>query len=143
MEMVGQSLISKILGSVFFSRAMGRAGRLTKSSALMLYLAQEAFQKAQNRGVREGLADSVGKLKQLIRLVRAYASGEYRGVELRSMVTVVGVIIYFVSPLDLIPDLLPVIGVADDIALMMWLFNTMGKEMDNFTEWEKERAIKI
>ena len=142
--MAEETLLSKVLKSVFFSRAMNRAGKFTKSSALLLYLVQEAYEKIQVRGVREGFSDSLDRLKQLIRLIKAYASGQYRLVEGKSLATIVGVVVYFVSPIDLIPDLLPIIGVADDVALMMWLFNTMGKEIEKFGAWEKEsKTINI
>lgn len=142
--MAANNLISRVLKSIFYSRAMSRAGKVAKSSALMLFLAQEAFEKMQQKGVREGLSDSVERVKLLMRLIRAYASGAYRQVPAKSLATIVGVMVYFVSPIDLIPDFLPIIGVADDVALMIWLFNTLGEEIERYNVWEKQhRTIEI
>jgi len=54
------------------------------------------------------------------------------------MATIVGVLVYFISPLDVIPDVLPIIGIADDVALVVWLFNVLEKEIAKFSDWEKK-----
>lgn len=136
--MANDNLISKILTSSVFTRIMGRAGRFTKNKAVMAILLQQTAEKMKNEGVREGMNDILDKVKTLVRLVKAYIGGEYRQVEGKSLVTVVGVLLYFVSPLDFIPDVLPIVGFTDDIALILWLFNTLDKELEKFYIWEKD-----
>jgi uncharacterized membrane protein YkvA (DUF1232 family) len=41
------------------------------------------------------------------------------------------------SPLDLIPDFIPVIGGLDDLLLLRYLLKIIDKEIDKFTTWEK------
>jgi uncharacterized membrane protein YkvA (DUF1232 family) len=54
------------------------------------------------------------------------------------------VLIYFVSPIDLVPDFLPVIGITDDVALVVWLIKTLGDDVRKFSDWEKnEKTINI
>ena len=136
--MANDNLISKILTSSVFTRIMGRAGRFTKNKAVMAILLQQTAEKMKNEGVREGMNDMLDKVKTLVRLVKAYIGGEYRQVEGKSLVTVVGVLLYFVSPLDFIPDVLPIVGFTYDIALILWLFNTLDKELEKFYIWEKD-----
>lgn len=100
--------------------------------------------KVQQRGVKEGMAEALMQVQLLVRLVRAYASGEYRKLPWKSLVSIVGVLIYFVSPLDFIPDFLPIVGMADDLALILWLFKTLGDDLDAFSQWEKQtKTINI
>jgi hypothetical protein len=40
----------------------------------------------------------------LLRLLRAYWRGDYRQVPLQSLILIVAAILYFVSPIDIIPD---------------------------------------
>lgn len=40
-------------------------------------------------------------------------------VELKSKVTILGALGYFILPLDLIPDFLPVLGFTDDLSVLM------------------------
>ena len=141
---VGESLIQRILKSSVFVRIMRRGAGLTKNRALLLVMLQQAVSKMENRGIADGIRDVKGQLQLMMRFIRAYATGEYRDVAGKSMATIVGVLVYFVSPLDLIPDVLPILGIADDVALVVWMFNVLEKEIDKFSDWEKKtKTIKI
>jgi len=140
----GESLIQRILKSTFFAKVLRRGASLTKNKALLLVVLQQGISKMESRGVSEGIREVRDQLQLMIRLIKAYATGEYREVAAKSMATVVGVLVYFVSPLDLIPDVLPILGIADDVALVVWMFNVLEKEMSRFSDWEKKtKTIKI
>ena len=142
--MAESSLVSQILRSIFFKKATGKAGRYASNSSKLFNLARQVMTKVQQRGVKEGMAEALVQVQLLVRLVRAYASGEYRKLPWKSLVSIVGVLIYFVSPLDFIPDFLPIVGMADDLALILWLFKTLGDDLDAFSQWEKQtKTINI
>ena len=44
----------------------------------------------------------------MLRLMRAYYRGEYRAITESTLIVIVAAIIYVVSPLDVIPDEIPV-----------------------------------
>ena len=139
-----ESLLNRILQSVFFRKAQGKAGRYAGNTTRLIELAKEVVQKLQTVGFKGNLAEFQNGVQLLIRMLRAYASGEYRAISWKSMVSVVAVLIYFVSPIDLIPDFLPVIGITDDVALVIWLIKTLGDETTKFSNWEKqEKTINI
>lgn len=75
------------------------------------------------------------ELKAMLRLVRAYARGDYRAVSWESMVLVVAALVYLVSPIDLIPDVLP-FGLADDATVIMFVFALVHEELEDFMDWE-------
>ena len=64
---------------------------------------------------------SLGKLKDDVRLLQALCvawwRGEYRAISSRALLTIVAGLLYFVSPLDAIPDWLPGIGLLDELGL--------------------------
>jgi uncharacterized membrane protein YkvA (DUF1232 family) len=133
------SLLSRVLKSVFFRSAGGRAYRTAKNSRSILKLVQDALQKSgglsgANAGIR-------AQLSLLTRLLKAYASGEYREIPWKTLLRMLAVLIYFVSPLDFIPDLLPVIGLTDDIALLVWLFSSVKDDLEKFAQWESRKDI--
>ena len=74
--------------------------------------------------------------RALIRLVVAYARGHYRQISPDALVVVVGGLIYVVSPVDLIPDAIPVVGLLDDATVIAWVIKTVRGELDSFREWE-------
>lgn len=135
-----RSLLSRVLKSVFFRTAGGRAYRTAKNSRSMLNLIQEAMKKS---GGLSGASFAAvrGQVSLLSRLLKAYASGEYRQIPWKSLVSIVAVLIYFVNPIDFLPDLLPVIGFADDIALLVWLFNSLKGDLEKFQQWESRKNV--
>jgi uncharacterized membrane protein YkvA (DUF1232 family) len=137
--MAKRSLIAQILASVFFRRSTRKAGRFAGNALGMFTLIREALSKSTTVGGNDGpgFREQIGLLS---RLVKAYASGEYRHVSTKTIVSVLASLIYFVSPLDVIPDVLPVLGFADDIALVVWLFNSLKAELAAFRDWERDQA---
>lgn len=137
-------MISRILQSIFFRNATGKAGRYARNSGRLVELAKEVMGKLQNVGFKGNLAEFQTSVQLLIRMVKAYAAGEYKGLPWKSLISIVAVLIYFVSPIDLIPDFLPIIGITDDVALVVWLIKTLGDDVRKFSEWEKrEKTINI
>ncbi len=74
-----------------------------------------------------------------IRLIKAYMRGEYRQVANKSLLIGVAVLLYLVTPLDIIPDFIPGIGLLDDISLMAWFVDAFQKEITRFKQWEDDR----
>jgi len=142
--MNNESLIAKILKSVFFKRATGKAGRYASNTSRLIELAKEVAGKLKHVGFRGNLAEFQGSVGLLVRMIKAYSSGSYKALPWKSLVSIVAVLIYFVSPIDLIPDFLPVIGIADDVALVLWLIKTLGSDIEKFSAWEKSsKTINI
>jgi uncharacterized membrane protein YkvA (DUF1232 family) len=70
-------------------------------------------------------------------LIKAYASGEYHQIELPNLLKIIAGLIYFIAPIDVLPDFLPFIGLSDDIALLIFIMKSIGDEISRFEEWEK------
>jgi uncharacterized membrane protein YkvA (DUF1232 family) len=74
-------------------------------------------------------------LQIFIRMVRAWASGSYFA-PTDSILMIVAAVIYFVSPLDLIPDGIPVFGLMDDVAVIAFVAKANLTAISNFRKWE-------
>lgn len=77
----------------------------------------------------------------LIDLVRQWASGEYDQVSKGSIVTIVAAILYFLVPLDLIPDFLLGFGFIDDVAVVGYVLNVLRAEIDAFERWRDGSSV--
>lgn len=84
-----------------------------------------------------GIATLVTDIPLMIRLVRAWSSGKYQDIGKKNMVVVVAGLLYFVSPLDLIPDFLGVFGFIDDVAILGFVLSSLKDELVAFRNWEK------
>ncbi|MEZ0197464.1 YkvA family protein [Pseudomonas qingdaonensis] len=87
---------------------------------------------------------SLGKLKGDVRLLQALCvawwRGEYRAISSRALLTIVAGLLYFVSPLDAIPDWLPGIGLLDDLAVLAWVLKTFDSELAAFRAWRNRQS---
>lgn len=77
------------------------------------------------------------KVYVMIRMVKAQLSGEYREFPWRTLAMIVGALIYFITPLDLIPDVIPILGLTDDISIVYWIYKSVQEDIEKFEEWER------
>ncbi|MBN1409390.1 MAG: DUF1232 domain-containing protein [Spirochaetales bacterium] len=86
--------------------------------------------------VLEGVADY---LKLLFNLVKDVIGQRYKEIPLGSLIAVLGALIYFLSPIDLSPDFLPLIGFTDDIAVILLVVNQIKNDLDVYKAWLADR----
>lgn len=79
----------------------------------------------------------VGRVKVIARMVKSYVSGRYRVMPWKSMVLLVAGLIYFITPLDLIPDFIPALGLVDDVSIIAFIYRSLRQDIDDYLEWEK------
>ena len=89
---------------------------------------------------RDPLAEVWSYMTALFRLLRAYIRKDYRDIPWGPIVLVIVAIIYFVSPIDLISDILPGIGLIDDAAIIAFVVAQIKADLDNFLAWEVEKS---
>jgi uncharacterized membrane protein YkvA (DUF1232 family) len=136
-----EDLISRILSSLFFKNSLGKASRISKNSKSLLALLKNALNKSKHLGVG-GVFDSIRvKIVTIGSLLKSYATGEYRDIELKNLVILIASLVYFISPIDLMPDFLPFIGYADDIALLTYVLGSMSEELEKFELWEMNKHV--
>jgi uncharacterized membrane protein YkvA (DUF1232 family) len=121
-----------------FKSAQGAAVEYARNPKKLNELLDRALKKAHSSKGR--LAEVWESLLASFRLLRAYATGRYRDIPWKSLVSIVAAVIYFVMPLDLIPDFILALGLIDDAALLGWILTSLKTDIDNFIEWEKARA---
>ena len=91
-------------------------------------------------GLTEQLYDAQDQLLGLIRMVRAWLKREYRDVSPKAIVAMLAAIIYFVNPVDLISDMIPILGFLDDITIISYVVTVFNKEIEKFMAWEQSQA---
>ncbi|MCP3802406.1 DUF1232 domain-containing protein [Allokutzneria sp. A3M-2-11 16] len=87
--------------------------------------------------IARGRLGMVARLRALPRMVRAVRAGTYPAPPWSKRMFWIFGVLYIVSPIDLIPELLPVIGLTDDIGLGAFLLTQVGAEAARFSEHER------
>ena len=93
---------------------------------------------------RPGTPGVAARLRALPRLVWATFRGEYAGTSRARLLAIVGALLYVVSPIDLVPELvLPLIGLGDDAVVISWIAVTLINDTESFLNWERDRDLTV
>ena len=133
----GFSISKNAVFSVFLNRAGRLLGRPFKVVLVLNEVANKLASKESGDNKFRQLFDVA---RTVVRLVRNYISGSYRQIETSTIVSALGVLLYTLSPIDLVPDFIPVVGFLDDLALMSWFVEKFQGEITRFREWEATHA---
>lgn len=123
--------------------ARTRAAEIVKSPGKLRAMVEEASQKAGDAGGAGGRANPLSgvmeDLKTLFDLLRAVARGDYR-LRKETLILIAGAVLYFLIPIDVIPDFIPVAGFIDDAAVIAWVVKTCKAEIDLFRGYAAAEA---
>ncbi|MCI4661006.1 MAG: YkvA family protein [Neomegalonema sp.] len=78
-------------------------------------------------------------VKTVIRLLRAYWDGAYRDVPWGVISALGAALLYLITPIDFIPDLIPGLGFLDDVAIFALALDFARGDLERFREWELRR----
>lgn|SRR5688572_24497549 len=131
-----------MLKNRFFDLALTKASGILGTRGRLVLLLTKLGMKLKSVSWKDvNAAAAKEKLFVLGRISRAYASGQYREVPWKTMVMIVAALAYFVMPIDLLPDLMPITGLTDDVAVLVAVYNAVSVEVDKFLLWEKNRSL--
>jgi uncharacterized membrane protein YkvA (DUF1232 family) len=122
-----------------FRRFLVQAKEVVASPSGMQRVVKQSTQKMLRRG-SEGLATAQEQLSLLIELLSAYVKGDYREVAASTVISVVAALLYFVAPLDALPDFLFGWGLLDDAAVISYVSTQLRKELEAFKQWRDQNA---
>lgn len=122
-----------------FDNLYKQAERIITSDTKVAKLLDEVFLKiGESSELFYKMQDSI---IALTRMVAAWIKGDYKNISTQSVIAVVAALIYFVNPLDIIPDFIPVIGQLDDLLVLGYMIKMLNKEIERFMAWEREHDL--
>jgi len=129
---------AKILG--FFKKSQSKATIILNDKTKVSNTIKDALGKAvTNKGDLEGIW---AKLVLLFAVSKDYVNGDYTEIPKRSIIAILGGLIYFLSPVDVIPDFVPVLGFIDDIYILNLVYRQVVKDLEKYKAW-KDTQIKF
>ena len=88
----------------------------------------------------KGIGKSLSEIPILISLVRAYIKGEYTQIPIASIIAVVAALLYLLNVQDIIPDYIPVVGFADDAAVVLFVLKMISVDLEIYKEWRDKNT---
>jgi uncharacterized membrane protein YkvA (DUF1232 family) len=98
---------------------------------------EEIKEKFKARGP---LARFMEDARLLIAAIKDYRSGAYRQFPYAVIAAAVFALLYVFNPFDLMPDMLPVIGQLDDVAVMTASLMLVEQDLVKYKVWKEKQA---
>jgi len=96
----------------------------------------EQLKKANN--LKGNLGEIGNKFALLVRMMRANLKGEFE-ISTADKFKIVGAIMYVITTIDAVPDVIPVLGFGDDIGVVAYVIGKLGKLIKEYEEFERVR----
>ena len=87
--------------------------------------------------------DALSRVPLMVSMIRSYITREYTEVSPKVIVTLVAAIIYLLKGKDLIPDNIPIVGYADDLAVFAAAFLIDEQELSAYSQWREEQTVNV
>ena len=122
----------------FYPATAEKIQSIIESNVLLEKLSTSAYNKLES--TIQKYADIATRLKIVIRMLQAWKNKYYDEISYVTLFLSVAILLYFVSPIDLFPDFIPIIGGLDDVILLGYLIKILDKEIEKFLAWESKQA---
>lgn len=136
---------TKVLENADYDEALGKADKkakklLKKPDKLDAYL-----ERAQTKlsSMKSPAGHLLVYIPTFIRMIRSYLSREYTDIDVKNLITIIASIIYFVSPIDLVPDFIPVLGFTDDAAALALCIKKVKNDLDKYMVWQEQSKSSV
>jgi len=126
-------------GGKFLGEAQSKAPEYVASKEKLATLLSSASRKGRQN--YEFLLAPWESLQIVLRMIRSWAAGRY-ALPATTILGGIAALLYFVDPLDLIPDAVPVLGYLDDAAVIAAFVRLNLTEISRFRNWEVNRSFR-
>ncbi|NGM65127.1 YkvA family protein [Sphingobacterium sp. SGR-19] len=94
----------------------------------------------------DNLAEHLSDRKAEFQLILAMANDSIKGrykIGKLNLGIIVATVVYVISPLDAIPDLVPILGWVDDVAIIGYALGRLKSEVIKYQKWVAGTEIRI
>ena len=86
------------------------------------------------------IGQALSDIPLMISLIKSYITRQYTNVSPKVILAVLGSFIYLVKKKDIIPDNVPVVGIADDLGVLTLALQLTQNELNAYKAWRDGRA---
>ena len=112
-----------------------QAEKIAGSKGSTLSLLASVMKYLADPRVRKEVVGLLERLGLMVAMIKDYFNGRYRRLPFNTLVALIAALIYFVSPVDAIPDVIPGIGFLDDAGVIAIVFMNFNKDITADENW--------
>ena len=113
------------------------SSRITEEDVIKIIdRADEIDEKIESLKQNGKLRQFLNRMQLLMMMLKDFWSGEYDRVPWAVTASIVFAVIYFLNPVDLIPDFIPVVGYLDDAAVLALVWKSSGSDLKKYARWK-------
>lgn len=131
--MINESFLSSLLKRYYPLTAI-KVQELMSSSVLLEKLLSRAYTSLDASIQKYAALGS--RIRVLARLLDAWRLKKYQSVSRSTIFISIMILLYWINPIDLLPDFIPIIGGLDDVLLLNYLLKIIDSEIEKFIKWE-------
>ena len=128
-----------ILGDAERRKNYDRMLRFTRGKDFAEFINDDAIRNKINKAY-PALKKVLENVRELYALFKDTIKGNYK-LHPANVAMIGGGLLYFLLPVDLIPDFIPLVGYLDDLAVLTTIMNSLKGEINEYKAW-KETGIK-
>jgi uncharacterized membrane protein YkvA (DUF1232 family) len=112
---------------------------LMRQETKLVELLQKVLAKLSKVANNPKVQRFIEPIQIFVRMIRAHFRGEHK-IASSTLGLIVLALVYFLSPLDFIPDFLGVLGFADDLSVVLAVYAKVKGEVEQFLAWERTQV---
>ncbi|MAJ51337.1 MAG: hypothetical protein CMB82_06970 [Flammeovirgaceae bacterium] len=114
-----------------------KANRILKQQSQVNELLRKAAQKLQKlKGSNKQINELIEYVQLFLKMIKKSFIGEYNSFSNKTLLSLVFGLLYFVTPMDLVPDFIPLLGFSDDLSIIYFIVKNFKSDIEAFKIWE-------
>ncbi len=111
------------------------------------FLSKDQFDELKNNvftkmaNGNDKIKQSYGTIKQFIGMITDFFKNDFL-IDKSEVLLIIGGLIYFLTPIDIVPDFIPGVGLLDDIAVLGFIAQRLVGTLTQYEEYKRDFEIK-
>ena len=118
--------------------------RMLNEQSQIKELIWKVSQKLQKiNGSNKQINELMEHVQLFLRMIKKSLSGEYSAFSHKTLLSLVFGLLYFVTPMDVVPDFVPLLGFSDDLSIVYFIIKNFKSDIEAFKVWElNQESVK-